>query len=165
METHGELMQIATIMYTNCTLASTPIINLPEANVSVSTRDQSFCQSLNTNTRPQDDFHFPPRTNYFSTVSIHSTNFTTYLLFVPSQSTTDVNVKIARRTKYPPLSLSLYFAPRKDENRSVNEVERCRHSLRGQIRALCEPRFSTRVHTTRPCPYTVNKFYPSAGVK
>lgn len=34
----------------------------------------------------------------------------TFPLAVPSQGTTDVNVKIARRTKYPPLSLSLFIS-------------------------------------------------------
>lgn len=86
METHGELMQIATIMYTNCTLASTPIINLPGGNVSVSTRDQSFCQFLNTNTGPQDDFHFPPPYKLFlhRVDSLHQLRYFLLALTLPA---------------------------------------------------------------------------------
>lgn len=97
METHGELMQIATIMYTNCTLASTLIINLPEANVSVSTRDQSFCQFLNT----KMIFIFP----HVDIISLHRVD--SLLTFTKYH---DVNVEIASVSSFSFPSLSLFIS-------------------------------------------------------
>lgn len=112
METHGELMQIATIMYTKCTLASTLIINLPGANVSVSTRDQSFCQFLNTNTKMI--FIFP----HVEIISLHRVDTFTYLtsLHKVFHDVNDFEIASVSSFSFPSLSLSLFLFR---ENRTV----------------------------------------------
>lgn len=94
-------------------------------------------------------FIFLRRTNYFSTVSIHSTNFdTSYLLLLYQPSPhNDVNVKIARRTSILlSLSLSLSrFAARKSKRQRGRTVSSfVRYAGKS---ALCAV-FYARTHNT-----------------
>lgn len=133
-------------MYTNSALASPMIINLPAANVSVSTRDQSFCWYLaQTHARTKQSFPFSRRKKYHSIV-VSSTHRRFRIIY--SWNFTIVRYWFLPQVQEGHFFYSFLFSARWKKETTDNSVGCCRRSLRANPRfLLARTRFSTSVHT------------------